>query len=100
MALYLTDKGFAEVQYVWGIRQSNSWTNDETHAWLEIGDAIIDITSDQFPDGPGPVVVTQDHSWHSQFRFQKRRPADFETYSKDIKADYGAAYREIVGHSS
>ena len=96
MGLYLTEKGFGEVLYVWGVRKPNAWPNDETHAWLEIGNTIIDITSDQFADGLGPVVVTQDHSWHSQFRVWEHRPADLGTYSKDVKTDYKIAYCEIV----
>jgi hypothetical protein len=34
MGLYLKEKGFAEAQYVWGVRNPNAWPNDETHgAW-------------------------------------------------------------------
>ncbi|MER5642660.1 hypothetical protein ABT095_37705 [Kitasatospora sp. NPDC002227] len=41
----------------------------ESHAWLERDGLIVDITSDQFEDSPGPAVwVTRDRTWHAQFR--------------------------------
>jgi len=41
-----------------------------THAWLEVGDLIIDITSDQFSDGLGKVYVDNDRSFHDCFEDQ------------------------------
>jgi hypothetical protein len=57
---------------------SGTWTSvsgqrgANTHAWLEKVGVIVDITADQFTDGPGPVFVSRDRSWHDQFQQQQR----------------------------
>lgn len=38
-----------------------------SHFWLEQADLIIDITTDQFPDGPGAVFVSSNRTWHDTF---------------------------------
>lgn len=93
LGLYLRESGFADVEYVVGIRQ-----HGESHAWLQIENTIIDITADQFPEVSDSVIVTEDHSWHSEFQLQQRYPADLETYSKGAKRNYTAAYNETKKH--
>jgi hypothetical protein len=46
----------------------------QSHFWLWCHGFIIDITADQYQDGPGPVIVTAgppivtaDRAWHAQF---------------------------------
>jgi len=56
----------AGVEYVLGQR------NKESHAWLEVGDFAIDITSDQFIDGLGPVYVGPVNAFHDSFIDQER----------------------------
>lgn len=36
----------------------------EQHSWLRLNNLIIDITSDQFPDGNGPVIVSTPPAWY------------------------------------
>jgi len=43
-----------------------------THAWLAVGDIIIDITADQF--GQAPVIVTRESAWHAEWDAEKGRP--------------------------
>jgi hypothetical protein len=98
---FLAENGFADVQYVWGVRWPDAWPKDESHAWLEICDVIVDITADQFPDGPAPVIVTRSHLWHSQFsspqRPPERRPVtNLQTYSRRSEEDYDLLYDRIV----
>lgn len=38
------------------------------HVWCQQGDLIVDITGDQFRDGPPPVLVTTHSSWHERLR--------------------------------
>jgi len=90
LGLYLERQGFTNVQYVCGHR-----SDGKTHAWLEIENTIVDITADQFR-GLDPVVVTQDHSWHSQFEGQIRYAADLETYGGPVREAYAAAYRDLL----
>jgi len=43
-----------------------------THAWVTIEDTIIDITADQFEQGP---VICENYSrWHEELPEQERRP--------------------------
>lgn len=43
---------------------------NESHGWLEIGDYINDITSDQFDDGKEPVYVGKDRTFHDKYEIQ------------------------------
>jgi len=43
-----------------------------SHAWLEIGTLIIDITSDQFPNGLGEVYVGANCEFYKSFTNQNR----------------------------
>ena len=58
-----------------------------SHAWLEYGDVILDITADQFACHPGPsVIVTRDRTWHSHFVEEEReasRIEDYDDFTKD-----------------
>jgi hypothetical protein len=46
-----------------------------THAWLEYGNLIIDVTADQFDQfGKPPILVTTDRSWHCLFGESSRQP--------------------------
>ena len=49
--------------YVSGLRSDQSQFH--SHAWIEVGGVIIDVTADQF--GEDSVIVTLDAAWHDQF---------------------------------
>ncbi len=73
--------GLPLFDYVCGERGSqvdNSWTS---HAWLKKDDLIVDITADQFPDGPGKVIVAEHSLWHQQFETEVPRPASLTLYA-------------------
>jgi hypothetical protein len=94
---YLRDEGFDNVRYVCGSRRLEARTGDERHAWLEAQGFIIDITGDQFPDGIEPVVVTDDHSWHSRFRiFESRDATDLNDYPVAAQKQYERLFRQVV----
>ena len=61
--------GVCDAQCMANARRPNPKTPDEdaTHFWIEIGDVIIDITSDQFTDSPQAVIVSRDRTWHQSF---------------------------------
>lgn len=65
LSQWLESKGLAGIRYIWGERAGRS------HAWLEVNDCIVDITADQFSDGPAPVFVGCDRSFHDQFENQQ-----------------------------
>jgi hypothetical protein len=90
---YLRQNGFPEAEYVNGIRPSDR----ESHAWIEIGSLIVDITGDQFTEISEPVIVTADSTWHRLFSDSPgRRPADFLIYGEDTP--HGLAYAPIARH--
>jgi len=57
---YLVEAGFKNVMYICGEKR-----NDGSHAWIEVGRIILDITGDQF--GQPPVVVAAVSSWHDEW---------------------------------
>jgi hypothetical protein len=80
LGAYLADNGLREFEYVSGDRGSkadNTWTS---HAWLASGDLIVDITADQFPDGPSKVIVVHGSEWHQQFEVDRVSPFDFRVW--------------------
>lgn len=89
LAKYLQENGCGEFDYVEGEKEGRS------HAWLQRGKVIIDITADQFEDQDTPVIVTQDHSWHSGFDGQVRHVAGFCIYDPRTVDMLGAAYKRI-----
>ncbi len=75
---WLTDHGLSNLVYATAERREKS------HAWLESDELIIDITADQFEDGPGAVYVGKDRSFHGQFQDEVR-----ETHSLDKELEDG-----------
>ena len=63
---WLIERGEPDVEYVHGSREGKS------HGWLELENIIIDITSDQFSDGLGPVFVGSKTPFHRSFEDQVR----------------------------
>src|SRR5260370_40311914 len=98
---YLKEEGIENVQYVCGSRRLSGFPSGVRHAWLEAHGFVIDITSDQFADGLGPVVVAEDLLWHSQFQVLERRDAaDLHEYAKAAQRQYDDIFRAIVGRVS
>ncbi len=73
--------------------------NKESHAWLEIGDAIIDLTPDQFRDFPhaAPYVST-DRSWHNGWSILSRHPSIelFKHNETSMLMTWGRAYAAVL----
>lgn len=62
LGLYLTQHGFGDFEYVAGKN------GDQTHAWLEQGGRIIDITAKQFSPEIDAVLITTNRAFHNQFK--------------------------------
>lgn len=77
LGAYLVDRGIQGFEYICGNRGSHSEGSWTSHAWLHRDGLIIDLTADQFDDGPGPVLVVQDSDWHRTFDWGEPCPADF-----------------------
>ncbi len=70
IANWLIEQGVKDIEYVWGVR--NNKDRSQSHGWLEVGNTIIDITSDQFPDGLGKIYLSQNRCFHDLFKNQRR----------------------------
>jgi len=93
LALYLSDSGFADVRYVYNGRRGLSI--DDSHAWVEVGRIIVDITADQFADNPSPVIATEERSWHSGFYGEQHRLEILGDFAEEVKQNYEKAYAAI-----
>ena len=89
---YLKAQGFGTFHYVLGKREEHS------HAWLQQGEIIIDITADQFPEVDHAVIVTATPTWHDGFASEVLHEADFTIYDPHTVASLGAAYHTVMQH--
>lgn len=92
LAKFLEESGFGKFNYVLGER------NGSSHAWLENGEVITDITADQFPDMPHPVFVAGESEWHSSFNGEVLHVADIEIYDEHTRATLRGAYSIVRKH--
>ncbi len=75
LCTYLNDLRLSSVEsfYVMGEHHTPHY---QSHAWVEAGDLIIDITADQFAAELPQVWLTTDRGWHEQFDVKERWRAD------------------------
>lgn len=82
LGAHLADNGIKGFEYICGERgdkRLDTWTS---HAWLQRGTCIIDITADRFDDAPAAIIVAQLSVWHASFRVTRApEPADFRLYT-------------------
>jgi hypothetical protein len=90
LGTYLEDQcGVPAFEYVSGERGSHSDNTWTSHAWLQRGELVIDITADQFADAPMPVVVASPSPWHHGFSVESSHPAN-------LKAWYGPGTYDVL----
>ena len=89
LAKFLRDNDI-ECEYVWGMM------GQQSHAWLECDDLIVDITADQFPEIKEKILVTTDRFWHKKFKGQIRSDGDFENFQSYNKIRLTNIYRNIL----
>ena len=80
LCAFLADAGFAGFELVCGERGSHEDHTYSSHAWLQRDQLVVDITADQFADGPGPVVVAAESEWHRGFYVSSKDVGDFREY--------------------
>ena len=76
---WLAEHGALRLMYVAAVRRGKS------HAWLEYDELIIDITADQFEDGPRAVYVGKGSSFHREFKDEVRLVYRIE---KELEHEY------------
>ncbi len=80
LCAFLAEAGFAGFELVCGERGSQEDGTYSSHAWLQRDQLVVDITADQFVDGPGPVVVAEGSEWHRGFYVSSKDIGDFREY--------------------
>ncbi|HTA99373.1 MAG TPA: hypothetical protein VK804_02770 [Bradyrhizobium sp.] len=93
LAKFLQENGHTGFWYILRMRE------DCSHAWLQRGDLIVDITADQFPDQRKSVIVALNPGWHRTFERdldEKEQVADFEQYDPRTVAEMRHAYRLCI----
>jgi hypothetical protein len=76
---------------------ANGTRHGQTHAWLEVSAAIIDITCGQFEDSPDRAIIARGSPWHSQFKGRQLYAyGDFMTMSKEYRREFDVVYETIV----
>lgn len=76
----LMDAGFDGFEYTSGERGSQEDGTYSSHAWLQRSDLVVDITADQFVDGPGAIIVVENSAWHQGFHISSTDLGDFREY--------------------
>ena len=97
LGTFLSDRGFGQFNYVCGERgykQDGDWTS---HAWLQKGNLVVDITADQFDGDIDKVIVAENSDWHSQFTVEDEHPACYRKYDEHTRQQLDYAYQKIVG---
>lgn len=98
LGAFLADAGFDGFELVNAERGSQGNGTYSSHAWLQLGQIVVDITADQFSDGPGPVVVG-DSDWHGGFRVSSKDASDFREYRPKEVTKLRALYDYLKSQS-
>ena len=83
LGTYFIENGLLGFEYILGERGSREQDAEirwHSHAWIQRGSLIVDITADQFVEIGEPVIVTDDSHWHQTFEQKSCGPADFRKY--------------------
>jgi hypothetical protein len=95
LGAHLLDAGYGAFDGVGG-EFASPGDAGHSHAWLEQGGLIVDITADQFPEVSDRVIVTRDDEWHRRFHVSNRGVADFRRYGPETATQLGAVYDRIL----
>lgn len=96
LGTYFIDQGFSEFNYMlgdYGSHEDDTWSS---HAWLQNGDLVVDITADQFPEISEKVIVSRDSSWHRALKGNAENVANFRIYDQNTVANFQRIYSKVV----
>jgi hypothetical protein len=98
LGAYLVDCGSQGFEYTAAERGRAVDETWASHAWLSCGNLVVDITADQFRDGPAAVIVSSQSVWHSKFRNMSKSTSDFRGRSHFGVGDLGRLYARLKPH--
>lgn len=85
LGTYFIENGLVGFEYISGDRGSHESDAEmpwHSHAWIQRGSLIVDITADQFWEISESVIVTDSSPWHQMFEIEICGPADFRKYDE------------------
>ena len=96
LGTYLIENGLGDFQYVlgdYGSRKNGTWSS---HAWLQAGNLVVDITADQFADVSDKVIVSANSDWHAKLNGVNKHVADYRIYDSHTVHVLGQIYIKII----
>lgn len=94
LGAYLSDIKVSGFEYILGERGFQTENSYMSHAWLQNGQLIIDITADQFPEVIESVIVCENSSWHRTFDAESLGCSDFRKLNGNLE-HLVSVYEEI-----
>lgn len=98
LGTYLIEIGHSPFDYLLGHIGSEGTGNWPSHAWLQRGNLVVDITADQFPGISDSVIVKEHSEWHKSLNGEIQHKADYRVYGYPAVDYLGKAYHQIVQH--
>ena len=96
---YLFERCGVNAKYVSGTHREG-FCPYGSHAWLESGELIVDLTCDQFPHDPRPApYIGKDPTWHSQWsleRTETRMDKLLECDGDEMGRPWDVAYQDLL----
>ncbi len=92
LGAFLIEQGYEPFHYLLGEHGTSS------HAWLQRGKLVIDITADQFSDCDCSVIVSDSSEWHLQLNGKQQHIADYHVFGDPTKTILGGAYSLIISN--
>ena len=90
LAEILKELGHGTFRYVAGRRE-----NGNSHAWLQCGSIIVDITADQFDEISERVYFGPLNSWYQSFEVQQEHEAGYSRLDADSRAELSGVHSRI-----
>lgn len=98
LGAYFKDHELTGFKYVCGERGSRNDDTWTTHAWLQCGTCVVDITAGQFPDAPSSILVADPSAWHAVFETDLPQESDFRLWSGHGAEILSPMYKKILAH--
>lgn len=96
LGTYLIENKLGEFQYYTGnYGAKETWSS---HAWLQAGSLVVDITADQFPDITKKIIVEEHSLWHKKLNGEALNLADYRIYDDSTVSNLSYLYKIIMRH--
>lgn len=96
LGAHLKDIGLGEFNYMVGNYHGIKGDSWSSHAWLQGGQLVIDITADQFPDVDDKVIISNNSIWHSALEGRADNLADYRIYDAHTKSTLKRVHSKVL----